>query len=47
VEDINDPHQQKVPTKKHVRVIKPDLTANDFARILPRKIHQDKERLYS
>lgn len=27
--------------------MKPDLTTHDFARILPKKIHQDKERLYS
>lgn len=27
--------------------MKPDLTTHDFARILPRRIQQDKERLYS
>lgn len=27
--------------------MKPDLTSHDFSRILPKKIHQDKERLYS
>jgi hypothetical protein len=27
--------------------MRPDLTTNDFARILPKKIYQDKERLYS
>lgn len=27
--------------------MKPDLTTNDFARILPRKMYKDKERLYS
>ena len=27
--------------------MKPDLTTNDFARIMPKKIYQDKERLYS
>jgi regulator of replication initiation timing len=27
--------------------MKPDLTTHEFARILPKKIPQDKERLYS
>ncbi len=27
--------------------MKPDFTTNDFARLMPKKIHQDKERLYS
>ena len=27
--------------------MKPDLTTHDFARVLPKKITQDKERLYS
>lgn len=27
--------------------MKPDMTTHDFARILPRRIQQDKERLYS
>jgi regulator of replication initiation timing len=27
--------------------MKPDMTTHDFARILPKKIPQDKERLYS
>jgi hypothetical protein len=27
--------------------MKPDLTTNDFSRILPRKMYKDKERLYS
>ncbi len=27
--------------------MKPDLATNDFARILPRKMYKDKERLYS
>jgi hypothetical protein len=27
--------------------MRPDLTTHDFARILPKKIQQDKERLYS
>ena len=27
--------------------MKPDLTTHDFARVLPKKINQDKERLYS
>lgn len=33
--------------KKQVVLMKPDLTSHDFSRILPKKIHQDKERLYS
>lgn len=27
--------------------MKPDMTTNDFGRILPRKMYKDKERLYS
>jgi|688.fasta_scaffold626075_2 hypothetical protein len=34
-------------SKKQVVIMKPDLTSHDFSRILPKKIHQDKERLYS
>lgn len=34
-------------SKKNVVLMKPDLTSHDFSRILPKKIHQDKERLYS
>ena len=33
--------------RKQVKLMRPDLTTNDFARILPKKIYQDKERLYS
>jgi hypothetical protein len=33
--------------RKQVKIVRPDLTTHDFARILPRKIQQDKERLYS
>ena len=33
--------------RKQIKIMKPDLTTHDFARILPKKIHQDKERLYS
>ena len=48
-DDINE---QSVISKsnqqrKQVKIMKPDLTTHDFARILPKKIHQDKERLYS
>lgn len=39
--------QQKNQHRKIVKVMKPDLTTHDFARILPKKIYQDKERLYS
>ena len=28
--------------RKNVKLMKPDLTTNDFARILPKKIYQDK-----
>ncbi len=28
--------------RKHVKLMKPDLTQNDFARIMPKKIYQDK-----
>jgi hypothetical protein len=34
-------------SRKQVAIMKPDLTSHDFSRILPKKIHQDKERLYS
>ena len=30
-----------------MKIIRPDLTTNDFGRILPRKMYKDKERLYS
>jgi hypothetical protein len=33
--------------RRQVKLLKPDLTTNDFARVMPKKIHQDKERLYS
>jgi hypothetical protein len=33
--------------RKQVKLLKPDLTTNNFARIMPKKIYQDKERLYS
>lgn len=33
--------------RKNVKIMRPDFTTNDFGRIMPKKIHQDKERLYS
>jgi hypothetical protein len=42
-----DPYRKQVYTRKKVNIIKPDLTTNDFTRILPRQMYQDKERLYS
>ena len=33
--------------RNKVKIMKPDLTTNDFARVMPKKIYQDKERLYS
>ena len=42
-DDINE---QSLPGKnahrKQIKIMKPDLTTHDFARILPKKIHQDK-----
>ena len=32
---------------KMVKFMRPDLTTHDFARVLPRRFHHDKERLYS
>ena len=40
----------EVPLDSHPKAVKfmrPDLTTHDFARILPRRFHHDKERLYS
>jgi hypothetical protein len=45
-EEVPDASGKKDP-KKAIRLMRPDLTTHDFSRILPRKIHQDKERLYS
>lgn len=33
---------QKHLNRKQFRLLKPNVTSNDFARILPRKIQQDK-----
>lgn len=33
--------------RKKLKIIRPDFVTNDFARVLPKKIYQDKERLYS
>ena len=47
-DDIGDQSvSSKNPHRKQIKIMKPDLTTHDFARILPKKIHQDKERLYS
>ena len=43
-QENNDGHYQH---RKKVKIMKPDFTTNDFARVLPKKIYQDKERLYS
>lgn len=40
------PHH-KHGNRKQVKLLKPDLTTNDFTRIMPKKIYHDKERLYS
>ena len=46
-----DFREDEPPHKNHnrnkVKIMKPDLTSNDFARVVPKKIYQDKERLYS
>jgi hypothetical protein len=34
--------QFKPLSRKHVKLLKPDLTTNDFARIMPKQIFQDK-----
>ena len=48
VEDANEQSNiQRHQNRKQVKLMRPDLTTHDFARILPRKIQQDKERLYS
>jgi len=47
-DDINEQsNMSKNQHRKQIKIMKPDLTTHDFARILPKKIHQDKERLYS
>lgn len=43
----HDNNTSKNQHRKNIKIMKPDLTTNDFARILPKKIYQDKERLYS
>ena len=40
-------HEIQAYNRKKVKLLKPDFTTNDFTRILPKKIYQDKERLYS
>jgi hypothetical protein len=46
-EEIDQNSSNKNIGRKQVAIMKPDLTTHDFSRILPKKIHQDKERLYS
>ena len=47
-DDIGDQSvSSKAGHRKQIKIMKPDLTTHDFARIMPKKIHQDKERLYS
>jgi hypothetical protein len=47
-DDINDHSMIKQGNnRKAVKFVRPDLTTHDFARILPKRIQQDKERLYS
>lgn len=43
----DDDFMQKNILRKQVKLLKPDLTTNDFSRVMPKKIYQDKERLYS
>lgn len=46
--DEKDENSNKIQKlRKNVKYMKPDLTTNDFGRILPRKMYKDKERLYS
>ena len=44
-DEDNDDNQYQ--HRKKVKIMKPDFVTNDCARLLPKKIHQDKERLYS
>lgn len=41
-ENINEQIHPKNLNRKQIKIMKPDLTTHDFARILPRKIQQDK-----
>ena len=37
-QENNDPPHYR----KKVKIIKPEFTTNDFGRVLPKRIHQDK-----